>query len=492
MQRLTDLYRQLYGTAPTTITPITGSGSPRQYYRMTGEDHSVIGTIGTSHEENRAFIGITRHFESTGLPVPHILGVSPDGMAYIQSDLGNSSLYDALSNGRKGGNYSAEEKELLHKAITMLPRFQILGARELDTSLCYPAPTMDSMSIMFDLNYFKYCFLKLRPEIEFNEIMLQHDMEHLCADIADLASAAVKEPTLMLRDFQARNIMIDNDGALALIDYQGCRLGPVEYDLASFLWQASAHYSPELREELIDSYIDATDKLVNGQCCLRSKSESIIQGLNGLRHRLRLMVFFRLLQVLGAYGYRGLHQRKPHFLNSIPAALANLRDLLASGVAEPYPYLYQILQKLTEPAPTASIVNGELTVTITSFSYKRGLPEDPSGNGGGYVFDCRSTHNPGRYAEYKNLTGLDPEVIRFLEDDGEILTFLSHIYPLAEHHVERFVSRGFTSLMISFGCTGGQHRSVYCAEHLAEHLRKRYPDIRIHLIHREQGIDKII
>ena len=209
MQRLTDLYRQLYGTAPTTITPITGSGSPRQYYRMTGEDHSVIGTIGTSHEENRAFIGITRHFESTGLPVPHILGVSPDGMAYIQSDLGNSSLYDALSNGRKGGNYSAEEIELLHKAITMLPRFQILGARELDTSLCYPAPTMDSMSIMFDLNYFKYCFLKLRPEIEFNEIMLQHDMEHLCADIADLASAAVKEPTLMLRDFQARNIMID-------------------------------------------------------------------------------------------------------------------------------------------------------------------------------------------------------------------------------------------------------------------------------------------
>ena len=477
MNRLIALYKQLYGSEPT-VTPITGSGSPRQYYRLTDKQHTAIGTIGTSHEENCAFIGLTKHFESKGLPVPHILGVSQDSMAYIQSDLGSTSLYDALSNGRNSGNYSAEEQQLLHQAMVMLPRFQILGAKDLDTSLCYPTTSMDSMSIMFDLNYFKYCFLKLRPEIEFNEIALQHDMEHLCADIADLATEAVKEPTLMLRDFQARNIMITADGELALIDYQGSRLGPAEYDLASFLWQASAHYGAALRETLIDTYIQAASELrpTDG---------------TALRQRLRLMVFFRLLQVLGAYGYRGLHQRKAHFLNSIPAALDNLCDTLATGIADQYPYLKEILSQVTKSSlPTSdSSLPSPLTVTIYSFSYKRGIPDDPSGNGGGYVFDCRSTHNPGRYEQYKCFTGLDQPVIKFLEDDGEILTFLSHIYPLAEHHVERYISRGFTSLMFSFGCTGGQHRSVYCAQHLAEHLHTRYPQIHIRLIHREQGIN---
>ena len=485
MNRLKALYIQLYGSEPT-VTPITGSGSPRQYYRLADGQHTAIGTIGTSHEENHAFIGLTKHFESKGLPVPHILGVSPDGMAYIQSDLGNTSLYDAVSNGRNSGKYSAEEQQLLHKAITMLPRFQILGARDLDTSLCYPTATMDSMSIMFDLNYFKYCFLKLRPEIEFNEIALQHDMEHLCADIANLTSTAIKEPTLMLRDFQARNIMLNSqwptvNGQLnmSLIDYQGCRLGPAEYDLASFLWQASAHYGAALRETLIDTYIQAASDI--------RPTDSVT-----LRQRLRLMVFFRLMQVLGAYGYRGMHQRKAHFLNSIPAALNNLRDTLTTGIAEPYPYLQDLLQQITKPEDKHQPVNSstcQLVVTIYSFSYKRGIPDDTSGNGGGYVFDCRSTHNPGRYEQYKCFTGLDQPVIKFLEDDGEILTFLSHIYPLAEHHVERYISRGFTHLMFSFGCTGGQHRSVYCAQHLAEHLHTRYPQIRIRLIHRERGIN---
>lgn len=477
MDRLKALYHQLYDSEPIT-TLITGSGSPRQYYRMTDKNHSVIGTIGTSQEENRAFIGLTNHFKSKGLSVPHILGVSQDGMAYIQSDLGSTSLYDAISQGRDSGHYTAGEQTMLHKAMAMLPRFQILGARDLDTSLCYPTPTMDSMSIMFDLNYFKYCFLKLQSNIEFNEIELQHDMERLCADIADLASAAIKEPTLMLRDFQARNIMINEDGGLALIDYQGCRLGPAEYDIASFLWQASAHYDTALRNKLIDTYIQAASEL-------RPTDEV------ALRRRLRLMVFFRLLQVLGAYGYRGLHQRKTHFLNSIPPALNSLRDILATGIAEPYPYLNRLLQEVTsqeESNVQSSILNVQccLTVTIYSFSYKRGIPDDPSGNGGGYVFDCRSTHNPGRYEQYKSMTGLDQPVIQFLEEDGEILSFLSHIYPLAEHHVERYIQRGFTHLMFSFGCTGGQHRSVYCAQHLADHLHHHYPQINIKLIHREQ------
>ena len=483
MQRLISLYKNLYAAEPASVEPITGSGSPRQYYRMSDQSgRSVIGTIGTSLEENRAFIGLTRHFEACGLPVPHLLAVSPDQMAYLQADLGSTSLYQAVSQGRESGSYSPAEQQLLRQAIAVLPRFQILGARGLDTSLCYPTPRMDSMSIMFDLNYFKYCFLKLLPAIDFNEISLQHDLERLTADI--LALTADGEPTLVLRDFQARNVML-TDGQPYLIDYQGCRLGPVEYDLASFLWQASSRYPAELRNQLIDTYVEASSEL------------RVTDGTL-LRQRLRLMVLFRLLQVLGAYGFRGLHERKAYFLHSIPPALANLRELLATGAANSYPYLEQVLNSIINSQ--LSTINYQLspppssplTVTIYSFSYKKGIPADPSGNGGGYVFDCRSTHNPGRYEPYKQLTGLDREVIDFLESDGEILQFLSHVYPLAEHHTETYIRRGFTSLMFSFGCTGGQHRSVYSAQHLAEHLRRLYPQIKIHLIHREQGIDKYI
>ena len=484
MQRLITLYKQLYSAEPTSVEPITGSGSPRQYYRLSNPSgHSVIGTLGTSLEENRAFIGLTHHFEECQLPVPHILAVSQDQMAYLQSDLGSTSLYQAISHGREsGGHYSPAEQQLLHQAIAALPRFQIVGARGLDTTLCYPTPHMDGMSIMFDLNYFKYCFLKLLPAIDFNEISLQHDLERLTADI--LALTADTEPTLILRDFQARNVMLA-DRQPYLIDYQGCRLGPVEYDLASFLWQASAHYPAELRDQLISTYVQASSEL---------------RPTDGtqLRQRLQLMVLFRLLQVLGAYGFRGLHERKAYFLRSIPPALANLQELLAAGTADNYPYLKQLLNAIinsqlsTINYQLSTPPSSPLTVTIYSFSYKKGIPSDPSGNGGGYVFDCRSTHNPGRYEPYKHLTGLDHEVIDFLENDGEILQFLSHVYPLAEHHTETYIRRGFTSLMFCFGCTGGQHRSVYSAQHLAEHLHRLYPQIKIHLIHREQDIDLII
>ncbi|MBR1917659.1 MAG: phosphotransferase [Bacteroidaceae bacterium] len=484
MQRLVTLYKQLYSAKPASVEPITGSGSPRQYYRLSNPSgHSVIGTLGTSLEENRAFIGLTHHFEECQLPVPHILAVSQDQMAYLQSDLGSTSLYQAISQGREsGGHYSPGEQQLLRQAIAALPRFQIIGARGLDTTLCYPTPQMDATSIMFDLNYFKYCFIKLLPAIDFNELSLQHDMEHLTTNI--LALSADGEPTLILRDCQARNVMLANQQP-HFIDYQGCRLGPVEYDLASFLWQASARYPAELRDQLINTYVQASSEL-------RPTDGTL------LRQRLRLMVLFRLLQVLGAYGFRGLHERKDYFLRSIPPALANLQELLATGAANNYPYLEQILNSITNSSlltPNSSLLtpnSSHLTVTIYSFSYKKGIPADPSGNGGGYVFDCRSTHNPGRYEPYKQLTGLDREVIDFLESDGEILRFLNHVYPLAEHHTETYIRRGFTSLMFSFGCTGGQHRSVYSAQHLAEHLRRLYPQIKIHLIHREQGIDQYL
>lgn len=128
-----------------------------------------------------------------------------------------------------------------------------------------------------------------------------------------------------------------------------------------------------------------------------------------------------------------------------------------------------------------------LEITIYSFSYRKDLPKDPSGNGGGYVFDCRAIHNPGRYDEYKPLTGLDKPVIDFLEKDGEITGFLGHIYPLADQHIMRYQERGFSYLMFSFGCTGGQHRSVYAAQHLADYIAEKYK-VKVILHHREQNI----
>lgn len=487
MDRLIALYKSTFGLEPTQTKAITGSGSPRQYYRLSDHNYSAIGVIGSSLEENNAFIGLTRHFESRSLPVPHIYAVTSDHMGYLQTDLGTTSLYDAIASGRKDkGNYSEHEQNLLHLAIAQLPRMQIVGAQGFDTSLCYPIAAMDSTSILFDLNYFKYCFLKLIPSLDFNELKLQADFDSLTTDILNLCKDS---DSLILRDCQARNIMLSNTGEPHFIDYQGCRLGPVEYDLASFLWQASARYSPSLRVKLVDTYITHLSEL-------RPTDHAKIKS------NLRLMVLFRTLQVLGAYGFRGYIEHKSYFLNSIPSAIANLADIIDQQTCQPYPYLQSLLQQVVafinaqEEAkkrnllpPTQKTGSPPLTVTIWSFSYKKGIPTDPSGNGGGYVFDCRSTHNPGLYAPYKKQTGLDAPVIQFLEEDAEILTFLSHIYPIVEHHTERFIQRGFTNLTICFGCTGGQHRSVYSAQHVAQHLHNLYPNIHIHLIHREQGID---
>lgn len=484
MNQLADLFYKHFQQRPATETLITGSGSSRQYYRLCSNDHTAIGTIGTSLEENNAFLYATRHFRECHLPVPQIYEASEDHLAYLQEDIGKLSLYDAIKNGREHhGNYSESEQALLANAIRLLPRFQITGATHFDTSYCYPSPRMDAESVMFDLNYFKYCYLKLQPDLDFNEHRLQEDFIMLSNDIDALSRDA---NTLILRDFQARNIMLkpkENTNGhtqqaydLFFIDYQGCRIGPAEYDVASFLWQASAHYPQSLREQLLKEYIQAYTGL------MPTPEEQI-------RRRVEKMVLFRTIQVLGAYGFRGLIQKKDYFIRTIPAAKDNLMNILNKGAADSYPYLKDILYKVATPNIAPKTPANNLTVTVYSFSYKKGIPADESGNGGGYVFDCRSTHNPGRYNEYKQLTGLDKPVIKFLEDDGEITEFLKHIFPLVDHHVERFIERGFTHLMISFGCTGGQHRSVYSAQHTAEHLRARFPKIKIHLIHREQRID---
>ncbi|MCM1107767.1 MAG: phosphotransferase [Clostridium sp.] len=507
MQRLTLIYKGKYGVVPEWVEALPGAGSNRRYYRLHGRPggETVIGVVGTSCDENRAFIYLSGHFAMHRLPVPEVLAVSDDGLCYLQTDLGCRSLFDALRTGREaGGYYSEEEKDLLRRTITELPALQIRGARGLDFTECYPQTEMDATSVLFDLNYFKYCFLKATG-VDFHELKLETEFQLMAQELT-----ADSGESFLYRDFQARNVMLDAKGNPFFIDFQGGRRGPVEYDVASFLWQASAHYPSVLREELIEVYI-------------RSLKRYTEVNEAAFRSRLNLFVLFRTLQVLGTYGFRGYFERKKYFLDSIPPAIQNLRELLARGGC-PYPYLTQVLTKLVECERFAQMQQpecgcaydtcicgtdiskththdgstagskcdgkGTLTVRIFSFSYRKGIPEDVSGNGGGYVFDCRSTHNPGRYEPYKKLTGLDEPVIRFLEDDGEIQIFLQSVYKLADAHVERYLQRGFTDLMFSFGCTGGQHRSVYSAQHLAEHIHSKY-GITVRLCHREQGIEQI-
>lgn len=510
MEKLIKLYTEWSGAEPVSTEKLAGAGSNRQYYRFTTEDGTtVVGVVGTSRDENHAFIYLAEHFEQRQLPVPHILAQSDDGLRYLQTDLGSTSLFDAIRGGREaGGRYNQREKQLLKATIRQLPNIQIRGARGLDWQNCYPQPEFDEDSVLFDLNYFKYCFLK--PSwLDFHELKLEANFRLFAKDLT-----SENIDSFLYRDFQARNVMLDADGNPQFIDFQGGRRGPYYYDLASFLWQASARYSDKLRRELVAEYYDALQQYTE------------VPSLRHFVNRLSLFVLFRTLQVLGAYGFRGYFERKKHFLDSIPPAMDNLRALLKLGEQVfPYPYMMDMLRRLTEMPRYAHIEEpavsradgykttdknvyeahpqdgpatfskydgkGPLRVRVFSFSFRKGIPADESGNGGGYVFDCRSTHNPGRYEPYKKLTGLDEPVIRFLEDDGEILTFLDSVYKLADAHVQRYIDRGFTDLMFSFGCTGGQHRSVYSAQHLAEHLHEKF-GIEVHICHREQGIEQTL
>ncbi len=505
MQKLLELYRQWAGAEACDAQKLAGAGSNREYYRLTNASgETFIGVVGTSREENHAFIYLAHHFAEKGLSMPRVLAVSDDEIRYLQTDLGTVSLFDAIAAGRKaGGQYDDAEKALLIKTIRTLPEIQVRGAEGIDFKRCYPIQFFDDTSVMFDLNYFKYCFLKATG-LDFHEMRLEEDFRVMAADLTSDDSNA-----FMYRDFQARNVMLDAEGNPCFIDFQGGRRGPYYYDVVSFLWQASAKYPQSLRDELITEYYN------------KLKTLTAVPERDVFDSSLQLFALFRTLQVLGAYGFRGYFERKQHFIDSIPPAIENLRELLAKGAC-PYPYMADMLQRLTElpqfkeeksnvsslptGQSTASEVTkkkviaaqpsvskydgqGSLVVKIYSFSYKKGIPADDSGNGGGYVFDCRSTHNPGRYEQYKLLTGLDEPVIRFLEDDGEILTFLESVYKLADAHVQRYMERGFTSLMFCFGCTGGRHRSVYSAQHLAEHICRKF-GVEVRLCHREQNINQ--
>ncbi|MDY5652080.1 MAG: RNase adapter RapZ [Paludibacteraceae bacterium] len=469
-------------------------GSNRIYTRETDETgKTIIRVVGTNRDENRAFIYMSRHFSQLGLPVPKVLWVSEDEMSYTQEDLGDTLLFDAIKHGRETGNFNEAERTLLERTLRALAHIQIEGARDFDWSKCFPIPAMDERSIRWDLNYFKYCFLK-GTKIEFSEPKLEDDFDRLVFNLLARESSGLSTfdfqlSTFLYRDFQSRNVMI-KEGKPYFIDFQGGRKGPTQYDVASFLWQAKANIPASLREELIDAYLDELEKIEI------STHHSPITNRDSWKESLKHFVLLRTLQVLGAYGYRGYFERKPHFLESIPNALINLEEIFTQNpeLQQEYPTLFLLSKYLPRTTVKRRSTDGQsqcqaLVVTIYSFSFKRGIPADESGNGGGYVFDCRSTHNPGKYDEYKALTGLDQPVIDFLEKDGEILTFLNSVYALVDHHVERFLERGFDHLQVAFGCTGGQHRSVYCAEHLALHLKEKY-NIHIHLIHRERDITK--
>lgn len=466
-EELQKLYQSYTGVPAENITELPSSGSNRRYFRLTGIE-TLIGVYGASIDENEAFLYMAGHFRKCGLPVPEVRIASEDKTYYLQEDLGDTLLFHAIEKGRATSVFSEEEKELLRKTIRLLPAIQFAGADGFDFSRCYPQPEFNQRSILWDLNYFKYCFLKATG-MEFQEDKLEDDFQKM-SDVLLRSSSA----TFMYRDFQSRNVMI-KDGEPWFIDFQGGRKGPFYYDIASFLWQAKAKYPDSLRKELLQEYMEALRKY-------QPIDESYFYS------QLRHFVLFRTLQVLGAYGFRGYFEKKPHFIQSVPYAIENLRELLKEEYPE-YPYLCNVLRELTGLKQfTDDLKKRQLIVKVMSFAYKKGIPDDSTGNGGGYVFDCRAVNNPGKYERYKPFTGLDEPVITFLEEDGEILRFLDHVYALVDASVKRYMERGFSNLSVCFGCTGGQHRSVYSAQHLAEHLNQKF-GVKVELVHREQNIE---
>jgi aminoglycoside/choline kinase family phosphotransferase len=463
-----ELYHQWAGTEAESITFLPVSGSYRKYYRLEGKRGSVMGVFNEDRKENEAFISFSQKFHRHKLPVPLVHATDPSGQVYLLSDLGDLTLFNYLSGNRKDDRDFPEDMiRIYKKVISFLPVFQVVAGKELDYSKCHPRRVFDSQSMMWDLNYFKYYFLKL-AKVPFDEQKLEDDFHTLVQFLLGAGS-----DHFMYRDFQSRNIMLIQ-GEPWFIDYQGGRKGPLQYDIASLLYDAKASVPEPVRELLVKYYLDV---LENYYPVDRKSFRKFYTGF----------VLIRILQSLGAYGFRGYYENKPHFLKSIPFAIANLQYLLdTKSLPVPLPMLREALGKIiVNPAfRSFKATSNQLTVKISSFSYKTGIPADDSGSGGGFVFDCRALPNPGRYEEYRAVTGSDPRVITFLEKEPDVGEFLNHACSLVDQSIRRYIERGFTSLVVSFGCTGGQHRSVYCAGELAKHIRSKF-DVMIDLQHSE-------
>ena len=461
------LFESHFGTAPTLVQPLEISGSDRHYFRLTaagtnaaGSTQTAIGTLSDNTAENNTFFYFTQLLHKHQVRVPEIYGVSRDRKAYLQEDLGGESLFGMLQ--REG--LSEPVRAHYHKALEGLARIQWLAGREADFKQCFATSTFDEGAILADLHYFKYYFADLQ-KVSYDRLAVAEEMAQIARELG-----RYQPQMLMYRDFQSRNIMVLPGGEVGFIDYQGAMQGPPQYDLASLLWQAKAGLPQDWRDDLINGYIKAVQDLQ-----IRFDEVHFRRGYSQF-------VLLRLLQVLGAYGFRGLLERKPHFLSSIAPALRNLRTFLDNNPqAVPFPALRSLLERLTQEdilARYAYEANPaevpKLKVAIHSFSYKVGVPADESDNGGGFVFDCRGILNPGRQAEYKHLSGRDPGVKHYLETQTQMPQFMQNVFALVSISVEDYLMRGFENLMVNFGCTGGQHRSVYAAEALAAYLKARY------------------
>jgi len=458
MDVLKKLFEQHFHSPVGRVQSLHGQlgGSGRKIIRLASGELSAIGVLYDVREENVAFLEFSRHFRGHGLPVPEIYAEDLSQGAYLEEDLGDTTLFDFLSTNRVENNISPQVVEAYRKVVAVLPRFQIEAGRDLNYEVCYPRAVFDGQSIAWDLNYFKYYFLRLAG-IPFNEQSLEDDFSRLTKFLlsADLTY-------FLYRDFQSRNIML-RDGHPFFLDYQGGRKGALQYDIASLLYDAKADLPPELRQQLLDLYIDRLAGFIK-------------LDREGFMRHYYAYVYVRIMQALGAYGFRGFYERKAHFLQSVPYALKNLRWLLhRAKLPIALPTLMDAFTSMLASEKLQSLASKEehLVVRIFSFSFHRGLPKDETGHGGGFVFDARSIPNPGREERFKTLTGKDAPVIDFLNQQVSVHQFFAGVISLVDASVSNYQRRGFTSLTVSFGCTGGQHRSVYFAEQLAKHLRGR-------------------
>lgn len=465
-KHLTTLFTMWSGHNPDQIIPVAASGSNRKYYRISAGNISAIGTYNPDERENRAFIYLAEHFRKNQLPVPDIYAEDLANHCYLQQDLGDLTLFKQLVSLREDDDFPDELLDIYREVIGLLPRFQIETVKGLDFKNSYPREAFDRQSMNWDLNYFKYYFLKL-ANIPFDEQELEDDFVRFTDYLLN-----VGQDYFMYRDFQSRNIML-HEGGLWFIDFQGGRRGALQYDLASLLYDAKADLPVDIREQLLTHYI----------ACL---SQIIKVDEEKFRREFYTFVYIRIMQSMGAYGFRGFYEKKEHFLLSIPYALQNMEWLLENHpLADRFPALSRVLENVITSPIIRQAGRKKLNVTINSFSYRKGLPVDTSGNGGGFVFDCRALNNPGRIDQYKSMTGMDLPVQAFLHEQPEVPVFLEHVFGIVDHSVTTYLSKNFEHLQINFGCTGGQHRSVFCAEQTAAHLRLN-PQIKLTLNHIEQ------
>jgi aminoglycoside/choline kinase family phosphotransferase len=469
MDALKKLFEQHFHSPATRVQPLQGElgGSGRKIVRVSNEAVSSIGILYDVREENAAFLAFSRHFRRHGLPVPEIYAEDLNQGAYLEEDLGDTTLFEFLSKNRAGTDIAPVVVEAYRKVVAILPRFQVEAGRDLDYSVCYPCASFDLQSITWDLNYFKYYFLRLAA-IPYNEQALENDFERLAKFLLTAPS-----DYFLYRDFQSRNILL-RKGEPYFVDYQGGRKGALQYDIASLLFDAKADLPPELRQQLLHEYLERLGDFTD-------------VDREAFQHHYYAFVYVRILQALGAYGFRGFYERKTHFLQSVPYALKNLR-WLQHNVKLPIelPTLMEAFQRMlaSEKLQGSTTKSKNLALRIFSFSFHRGLPDDDSGNGGGFVFDGRSLPNPGREEGFMELTGKDKPVIDYLNGQKSVREFLDTAFSLVEASVSNYQQRGFKNLMVSFGCTGGLHRSVFLAQELAKRFGGR-PGLDVMVRHLE-------